>query len=115
VPTKDATPTKEPDPRLEPSIGGMVELVKQYAKQETVGPIRGAGRWAAYGAGGAVLIGLATGMLVLGVLRLLQTETSIFEGHWMSLVPYFVAVVVAVLVIVIAVSRIGKKTLEKES
>ena len=33
----------------------------------------------------------------------------------MSLVPYFVAVVVAVLVIAIAVSRIGKKTLEKES
>lgn len=97
------------------SIGSVIQLVKDYARQETIGPLRGAGKWLALGAAGAILLGFATALLVLGVLRLLQTEfhTS-FRGQWTSILPYVVAVAVAVAVIGIAVTRIGKKSLQKE-
>lgn len=93
----------------------MIQLVKDYARQETVGPLRGAGRWLAYGAAGAVLIGLASAFLVLGVLRLLQTEFArTFRGQWMQVLPYVIAAAVAVVIIGVAISRIGKKSLQKE-
>jgi len=91
----------------------MVQLVKDYARQETVGPIRNAGRWAAFGGAGAVLFGVATILLMLAVVRLLQTETDAFDGKWMSLIPYVVAVLIAVVIVVIAVTRItSRKSLE---
>jgi hypothetical protein len=104
-----------PDNNATPGIGELIESVKQYVRQETVGPLRGAGRWAAYGAAGAFLIATAGAFLVLGVLRLLQTEFApTFSGRWMSLVPYVVALLVAILVVVVAASRISKKHLNKE-
>jgi hypothetical protein len=114
VPSEDVSkPT--PDPRVEPSVGGFVQLVKDYARQETVGPIRNAGRWMAFGSIGAVLFGLATAMLVLGVLRLLQTEgRGTFGGSWTVILPYVVALAVCGAVIGIAVSRISRKSLQKE-
>ena len=43
-----------PPPRHEEptSIGEVVDLVKTYAQQETVGPLKGAGKWLAMGAAG---------------------------------------------------------------
>lgn len=97
------------------SINDTVELVKQYAKQETLGPLRGAGRWIGYGLLGAVLLGIGVTFLMLGVLRLLQTEADdTFSGYWMTMVPYVVGLVVGLIVIALAVSRIGKKPLNKE-
>ena len=97
------------------SIGSVIQLVKDYARQETIGPLRGAGKWLALGAAGAVLLGFATAMLVLGVLRLLQTEFhKSFRGQWTHIIPYVAAFGVAVIVIGIAASRIGKKSLQKE-
>ena len=98
------------------SIGGVVQLVKDYASQETIGPLRGAGRWLAFGAAGAVFLGLASVFFVLGVLRLVQTEFApTFRGQWMQILPYVIAFVVSAAVIGLAVSRIGKKTLQKET
>ncbi len=48
------------------SIGEVVEFVKTYAKQETVGPLKGAGRWIAFGAAGAVCLGIGLSLLLLG-------------------------------------------------
>lgn len=92
----------------------MVQLVKDYARQETVGPIRGAGRWMAFGAAGAVLIGVATILLMLAAVRMLQTETDAFDGRWMSLIPYVIAIVIAGTVIAIAITRIARRSLQKE-
>ncbi|MCU1504570.1 MAG: hypothetical protein JWM12_3924 [Ilumatobacteraceae bacterium] len=115
-----STPATTPGKRIVPpddsaSIGSVIKLVKDYVRQETIGPLRGAGKWLALGAVGAVLLGFATALLVLGVLRLLQTEfhTS-FRGQWTHIIPYVVAAAVAIGVIGIAASRIGKKSLEKE-
>ena len=40
------------------SISGVVDLVKTYAQQETVGPLKGAGRWLGMGVAGAARVGL---------------------------------------------------------
>ena len=93
----------------------MIQLVKDYARQETIGPLRGAGRWLGFGIGGAICLALGSAFAVLGVLRLVQTEADdTFRGRWMQLVPYLIALVVAVVIIVIAVLRISRPTLQKK-
>jgi hypothetical protein len=98
-------------------IGQVIDLVKEYARQETLGPIKGAGRWLAAGAAGAVLIGTGCVFLVLGSLRMVQNEFGrSFRGSWVSLLPYLFAFVVSLAVIGVAAWRITKKkTLQKES
>jgi uncharacterized integral membrane protein len=74
------------------------ELLVAYAKQETVEPLRGLGRWIGFGAGGSVLIATGISLLLLSVLRALQTETgTTFTGNW-SWAPYVIVLVGALLV-----------------
>ncbi len=56
------------------SLGDVIDFVKAYAKQETVGPLKGAGRWLGFGAGAAFAMGLGLMIVLLGLLRLIQTE-----------------------------------------
>ena len=96
-------------------LGDVVELVKTYARQETLGPLRGAGRWIAFGLAGSLMLGAAASLLVLGVLRLVQTEFGpTFAGRWMSLLPYLFALVICIAVIALAASRIAKKSLHQD-
>ena len=74
------------------------ELLVAYAKQETVEPLRGLGRWIGFGAGGSVLIATGISLLLLSVLRTLQTETgTTFTGNW-SWAPYVIVLIGALLV-----------------
>jgi uncharacterized integral membrane protein len=74
------------------------ELLVAYAKQETIEPLRGLGRWIGFGAGGSVLIATGISLLLLSVLRALQTETgTTFTGNW-SWAPYVIVLVGALLV-----------------
>jgi hypothetical protein len=96
-------------------IGEVIDLVKGYARQEALGPVRGAGRWIAYGTAGAILLGVGASLLVLGLLRLIQNEFGpTFAGRWMSLLPYLAAFVLCLVIIGIAASRIAKSTLNKD-
>ncbi len=64
------------------------QLVIGYAKQETLDPVKNLGRFLAYGMGGALLGSLGAVLLLLGGLRLLQTETgSAFDGN-LTFIPY---------------------------
>ena len=94
-------------------MGDVIDVVKEYARQETLGPLAGAGRWLALGSVGALLLGLGSVLTLLGTLRLLQTETSAFDGAW-SWVPYVIVLVVAAALTVITLSRVKKATLGKE-
>jgi hypothetical protein len=97
-------------------VGEVIQLVKDYARQETLGPLRGAGRWLALGLAGAILIGFGTILLVLGVLRLFQNEFApTFSGRWMSLLPYVIAFAFSLVVIGLAASRIVKTSLHPKS
>jgi hypothetical protein len=94
------------------NVGEVFEYVKEYARQETVGPLKGAGRWLGYGAVGAILLAMAGVFLVLGLLRMVQNEFApTFEGRWMSLLPYLFALVLCIAIIGLAISRIKKSSL----
>jgi hypothetical protein len=84
-------------------------LTRDYARQETVDPLKGVGRYLAYGGAGALLGSIGVIMLMLAGLRALQTETgSTFTGHW-SWAPYGIVLVVAALVAFYAFSRISRR------
>jgi hypothetical protein len=96
-------------------LSDTFELVKQYAKQETLGPLRGAGKWIAFGAAGALSLAAGGLLIVLGVLRLIQNEFGpTFSGRWMGLLPYAVALLVSVAIIAVAISRISKSSLHRD-
>ena len=96
-------------------ITDVVQSVKEYALQETLGPLKGAGRWIGYGIAGALAIGFGSAFLALALLRMIQTEwPHTFEGRWMSLLPYLFGLLWAIAVIGIAISRINKQALNKE-
>ena len=96
------------------SIGELIDYVKTYAKQETVGPLRGAGRWLAFGAAGALALGLGLSLLLLGVLRLVQTEWGWTQSAGRSWLPYVIVLIATVLLLVLALTRIPKTFLHKD-
>ena len=91
-------------------ISETFDLVVEYIKQETVEPLRGAGRWLGFGLVAAHAIILASLFLLLGVLRLLQSASLPFDGGW-SWAPYLITAVVGILLVVWSLSRINKESL----
>ena len=88
--------------------GDFVQLVVDYAKQETLGPIKGLGRFVAFGLAGSLALAVGSVFLLLAVLRALQSETgSTFTGH-LSWIPYLITAVLAVSVLGLAAWRITK-------
>ena len=85
------------------------ELSREYAKQETIDPLRNVGRFLAVGIPGALCFGLAGILGLLGLLRFLQTETSTaLSGNW-SWVPYLIVVAVGAAIIALSLLRITKR------
>jgi hypothetical protein len=87
----------EPQSRTPPSLPQLVlelrDLVVAYFKQETLVPLKDLGRYAAFGIGGALLLGFGALFLAVGALRALQTETGdTFTGDW-TWVPYVIVVI----------------------
>jgi hypothetical protein len=84
-------------------------LTRDYARQETIDPLKGVGRYLGLGGAGALLGSIGVIMLMLAGLRALQTETgTTFTGHW-SWAPYMIVLVVAGLVAAYAFSRISRR------
>lgn len=96
------------------SIGEVIEYVKAYAKQETVGPLKGAGRWIGFGAAGAILLGVGLSLLLLGLLRFIQSEWVRAASGRLSWLSYVIVLVVCVLLLVITMMRINQTFLDKE-
>jgi hypothetical protein len=82
------------------------QLTVDYLRQETVEPLRGLGRFLYMGIAGSFFMAGGLLLILVGVLRLLQTETgSALTGDW-SWVPYAVVVVLGIAVMGVAVWRI---------
>ena len=78
------------DRSLPAQLAELWDLVRAYTKQETVEPIKGLGRSAAFGVAGSLLVSIGLVLLVLAGLRALQTETgTTFTGNW-SWAPYLI-------------------------
>jgi hypothetical protein len=89
---------KNDDKSMPTLAGELYDLVRAYAKQETLEPIKGLGRFAAFGVVGSFLIGIGVVLLAVAALRALQTETSdVFDGRW-SWAPYVLTLVLCGLV-----------------
>ncbi|MDX6231245.1 MAG: hypothetical protein QOH68_196 [Nocardioidaceae bacterium] len=85
------------------------ELLKSYAKQETVDPFKQLGRFLKFGIPGAVLLAAGYILLLLAGLRALQTETdTTFTGH-LSWVPYLITLVIGALAMGLSLAQINKK------
>jgi hypothetical protein len=98
------------EPKSIPEVATEVwAMTKDYARQETVDPLKGVGRYLGYGAGGALLLALGVIMLMLSGLRALQTETGDALDGSLSWLPYVIVLAVAALLVAWAVSRISKK------
>lgn len=99
------------DRRGSDSPGEVFDVVVAYAKQETIGPLRGAGRWLGFGVTGAVLLGVGSLLVLLGLLRLLQTEWDRSATGSLSWLSYLIVLVVASLVLVVVLTRINREPL----
>lgn len=98
-------------------IADLWQLVRDYAKQETVDPLKSIGRFLGFGMAGALLLGLGVVFAALAILRGLQTETGNHLTGSLTWVPYLVAFVVSAIIVGLAVRAITKpnKVSEKRS
>lgn len=72
------------------TVGELIELVKAYARQETVNPLRNLGRYLGRGVAGALLMALGLFFLAMAALRYVQTHRFFGQrltGGW-SWAPY---------------------------
>jgi hypothetical protein len=77
------------------AAGETFTLLRRYLIQETFGPLKGILRSLAFGLAGALLLGVGAIVLLLAVLRVLQTETgSAFAGTW-SFAPFLITALTA--------------------
>lgn len=98
------------DKSLPALAAGLWDLVRAYAKQELVEPVKGIGRFAAFGLAGSLVLGVGTVLVALGVLRVLQSETgSTFEGNW-SWAPYLVTLLGCLAVVGLALSATRRRS-----
>ena len=96
-------------------VTDLVESVKQYARQETVEPLKGAARWVAVGSLAALSLGLAMVFLALAVLRLSQDlGGAALDGSW-SFVHYLITLIVVGALVALSFSRISQRSLAKGS
>jgi len=81
------------------------QLVVRYVKQEALQPLQGIVRYVLFGVLGSLGIAFGVALLLLGALRILQTETGAFHGN-LSWLPYVIVSALAAAVIGLSVWRI---------
>lgn len=92
-------------------ITEAVDLVKAYAKQETIDPLKKLGPYLKFGVPGGVAAALGFFFLSLGVLRFMQHRGSWVTGN-LSWIPYLTAVaftLVSCAVFGLLIKRSGNK------
>lgn len=100
-----AAPPRASSKALPQLVSELVDLVKAYAAQETVEPLKRLGRYVALGLAGSVVLAIGLVELAVALLRALQTQTGdAFDGGW-SFVPYFLVTLACLLVAGLAMSR----------
>lgn len=94
-------------------VTDIVESVKAYALQETVGPLKGAARWLAMGTLAALALGLSMVFGAMAVLRLSQDLGGTVLDGSLSFVHYFITLIIMSALVWLAFSRISQRSLAK--
>ena len=85
-----------------------------YVKQETLGPLKKLARYLAFGLAGAFALVLGANLILLGVLRLLQSETGSFFTGSLTWLPYLIVAVVGAVMAVSSIGAAKRKASAKE-
>ena len=96
---------------LKDDFDELVSTLRAYAKQETIEPLKGLGRYLAFGLAGATLFAVGGLFLVLATIRVLQSTTDTFQGN-LSFLPYLCGVatcIVLIFLVVLAQKRDGRR------
>jgi hypothetical protein len=91
----------------------LFEMVRDYVKQETLDPLRGVGRWLAWGIVGAIALLFGAVVGLVGLLRFLQAELFTQQDR-LTWAPYFIVMVVALGLIWLSLTRIARPSLHRE-
>lgn len=92
----------------------IASATKDYAIEQIIGPIRGAGRWLMYGLLGAAALGIGLLFGLLALLRLVQDlGGGALDGAW-SFAPYLITAVAAAPAIGYSLSRINTEPLARD-
>lgn len=75
--------------------GDLLRLVLDYLRQETLGPLRGLGRFVVFGVLGSVAVAGGVVLLLLAALRVLQDETGTTFAGDRSWLPYLIVLALA--------------------
>ncbi len=82
-------------------------LLIRYAKQEIRDPITALTRWLSLGLLGMLFLAAGAGFGALGMLRLLQNETSLFSDS-LSFMPYVLVFVCLLIVIIVSLKALRR-------
>ncbi len=95
------------------SIDAVIDALTSYVKGQLLRPLSGAGRWLLFGIVGGVLVGAGVVFMLLGLLRLLQTEVSGISAadSRLSWLPYLIVLVIGVVVLIFTLQRISRTEL----
>ena len=108
------TPGKQAADGPVATANDLRDLLVEYAKQETLGPLQRLAKWAGLGLAGVVFISLGMLFFAVAGVRVLQTETgSTFTGNW-SWAPYAIVFLGVLIVIGITVAVMGRKAPERK-
>lgn len=80
-------------------------MLRSYFVQETVGPLRGLGRYVLFGLIGAIGVSLGVVFAALALVRVLQAETDVFNANW-SFVPHLAGGALLLLAIAVLIRAI---------
>lgn len=92
-------------------LGDVIDIVKDYARQELLEPLRPIPRWIGFGLAGSVLLVLASIFLALSLLRFLQEETGTALTRNLSWLPHLITLSVALLALLLLFRLMRKRTL----
>lgn len=80
---------------LTETLRELWQLLQDYAKQETVDPLKRLGRFVGFGVPAALCAAVGAVLLLLAVLRVLQRETYPHLAGNLSWIPYLVTLAIA--------------------
>jgi hypothetical protein len=109
VAKSDKVDLKKDGPSPKESANEVFGLVRDYAKQETIDPLKGLLGFVKMALPGAFLVGIGVVELMVFVLRLSQAEgSSAFDGRW-SVAPYGITLLVGGIVLALAKRGMSSK------
>ncbi len=90
------------DPNVIETATDLTNLIIKYAKQQTLDPLKGLGRFVIFGVVGSFSLGIGIVLLSIGLLRLLQSTTGTLFSGSLSWAPYLIVMIVALVIAAIA-------------